>query len=426
MRAYQIDRPNQEQALQPSFEVLSANGAPVIDIWYGLNQEFGQLGDPQDRINILGNARDPDGDDLTVQYKLNDGSFQPVTLGPFNPRLVETGDFNIEIYIANLKDGTNSVLITAEDSQGNQASVSVNVTYHAGNSWPIPYTSNWSGSSLIQDRGQIIDGKWILQDGGVRTTQIGYDRLIGIGETSWRQYDVSVPFTVYRDAGNGGIGVILRWRGHTGSNSPATNWTEIGAYGYYSFRLNALVLRLNGTEPPPSLQKDMGNFLFGTQYMLRMRVEGGDSGTYSLKMWPASSPEPSAWDLVATDSTPSIPDISAGATLLVAHNVDAHFGNVIITPLGSSQTYTLATNVQGKGHIDRNPAKSTYTFGEQVQVRATPDSGWVFAGWTGALSGTANPATLAMDGNKTVTAIFIREGEPPGGPMMFLPLMIRQ
>ncbi|NIV37957.1 MAG: cell wall-binding protein, partial [Anaerolineae bacterium] len=37
---------------------------------------------------------------------------------------------------------------------------------------------------------------------------------------------------------------------------------------------------------------------------------------------------------------------------------------------------------------------------------ATPDSSWGFAGWSGDLSGYTNPATLVMDGHKTVTAIF--------------------
>lgn len=42
-------------------------------------------------------------------------------------------------------------------------------------------------------------------------------------------------------------------------------------------------------------------------------------------------------------------------------------------------------------------------------VSATPDSGYVFSGWTGDASGTTNPLTLQMDSNKNVGAIFSPE-----------------
>jgi uncharacterized repeat protein (TIGR02543 family) len=41
-----------------------------------------------------------------------------------------------------------------------------------------------------------------------------------------------------------------------------------------------------------------------------------------------------------------------------------------------------------------------------VQLTATPAAGWTFSGWSGDLSGSDNPATITMDGNKTVTATF--------------------
>jgi hypothetical protein len=43
---------------------------------------------------------------------------------------------------------------------------------------------------------------------------------------------------------------------------------------------------------------------------------------------------------------------------------------------------------------------------ETVQVTAVPASGYRLASWGGALSGTTNPASLLMNGNKTVTATF--------------------
>jgi uncharacterized repeat protein (TIGR02543 family) len=41
-----------------------------------------------------------------------------------------------------------------------------------------------------------------------------------------------------------------------------------------------------------------------------------------------------------------------------------------------------------------------------VSLQATPNSGYTFTGWSGDLTGTANPATIVMNSNKSVTANF--------------------
>ena len=75
------------------------------------------------------------------------------------------------------------------------------------------------------------------------------------------------------------------------------------------------------------------------------------------------------------------------------------------------QQYTLTTSVspQGAGTVSLNPAGGVYTAGTQVTLTATPSSGYVFSNWTGDLTGTTNPATIIMDSNKTVTAVFTQQ-----------------
>ena len=51
---------------------------------------------------------------------------------------------------------------------------------------------------------------------------------------------------------------------------------------------------------------------------------------------------------------------------------------------------------------------ATYGHGTVVTLTATPDSTSHLEGWSGALSGTTNPQSLTMDGDKTITAIFTR------------------
>ena len=71
----------------------------------------------------------------------------------------------------------------------------------------------------------------------------------------------------------------------------------------------------------------------------------------------------------------------------------------------STSTYTLIVSGSG-GTIIRTPDKTSYTQGEVVTLQATPDAGRSFAGWSGDLTGTTNPATLVMNSNKSVAATF--------------------
>jgi uncharacterized repeat protein (TIGR02543 family) len=68
--------------------------------------------------------------------------------------------------------------------------------------------------------------------------------------------------------------------------------------------------------------------------------------------------------------------------------------------------YTLTTNTVGNGSITLNPTGGTYCAGTIVTLTATPDAGWQFDGWSGDLSGTANPTTITMNSNKNITATF--------------------
>jgi len=67
-------------------------------------------------------------------------------------------------------------------------------------------------------------------------------------------------------------------------------------------------------------------------------------------------------------------------------------------------TFTLATAVQGQGAV--SPSGGTYESGAEVALTATPAEGWLFSRWEGAVTGEANPATLRMDADASVTAVF--------------------
>jgi uncharacterized protein (TIGR02145 family)/uncharacterized repeat protein (TIGR02543 family) len=87
----------------------------------------------------------------------------------------------------------------------------------------------------------------------------------------------------------------------------------------------------------------------------------------------------------------------------------------------AAKTYTLtvgtvSSNGARGGSVSRNPSKTAYDAGESVIVTATPDSNYKFTEWSGAASGTANPITITMNGDKTLTANFEWQGTTPPPP----------
>jgi len=78
------------------------------------------------------------------------------------------------------------------------------------------------------------------------------------------------------------------------------------------------------------------------------------------------------------------------------------------TDLGvnNKETYTLTAISTTGGTVARNPDKDSYKDGEQVVVVATSETGYTFAGWSGASTSTSETVMITMDGNKTLMASF--------------------
>ncbi len=73
-----------------------------------------------------------------------------------------------------------------------------------------------------------------------------------------------------------------------------------------------------------------------------------------------------------------------------------------------SPTCTLGTSAQGSGVIATDLPGGVYVRGATATVTATASPGWRFHHWTGALDGSTNsPATLLMDTDKVVVAVFV-------------------
>lgn len=405
---------------------LTVTTGIAIQVWYGKQQRFGHIGNPVPYINILGNVSATRGM-KTLSYSLNNTAYRNLNIGPDTRRLAAKGDFNIDIQYTTLANGSNQVVIKAVDSINTTLYDTVTVTYAAGNTWPATYATNWGSASVIGDAAQVVDGLWSLNPsaGTIRPLRLGYDRLIAVGETNWSDYEVTVPVTIHRfdssgyapPSNGGGVGFILRWIGHTDSpastagRQPRTGYLPLGGLLWYDYRQTGEKLIIIGNNLRTVAQDNSGRkLLFNVPYIFKARVETtpGVGGRYSLKVWQAGSSEPAGWDISGQES---LTDPQQGCILLVAHHVDATFGNVSVVPLSGS-TYTLSVGVNGNGTVQVNPNQTSFAAGQLVSLTANPGSGWQFQGWSGDLTGSANPATITMSTNKLVTATFT-SGLPP-------------
>jgi hypothetical protein len=263
-------------------------------------------------------------------------------MGPDSYRLASPGDFNVEIAIEDLLTGDNQLMIEAIDEFGYSFSETISIYWHHGNIWPQVYTIDWSSTDNIQDVAQVVDGLWKLEESGIHPVVLDYDRLVAIGDMTWRDYEVTVPVTIHGIDPSGysapsygpGVGILMRWNGHYdwGGWQPNIGWWPMGALGWY--RWQGERLQIIGSKGGFMAEDTSGKKLnFGVRYLFKMRVESLPEGgsRYSLKVWPEGEVEPLSWDLMPINNSPADP--GRGSFLLVAHHVDASFGNLSVTPL---------------------------------------------------------------------------------------------
>ena len=395
----------------------AAADAPTIDVWYGASQNFGQHGNPQEWVNILGHVSGPL-PITSLTYSLNGGPDQLLSIGSNLKRLYDDGDFNIELPYGQLIDGPNTVVIKAQDGV-TQATQSVTVNYDAGNVWPLPFSVNWGALGSIQDGAQIVDGQWAINGSRLETVVPGFDRLVAIGDMSWTDYEVTVPVTVlslntaeWASPSNGaGVGLIVRWKGHNDNGTgeqPRDGWRRLGALAWHRWSPNGTTaFEIVGNGGGQELVKRTDQTLaLNTPYIFKLSVQSsqldGVPSSYRFKFWPQGQPEPAGWLMSTTGNTG---EPRTGSLLLVAHQAMVSFGNVTVTPLAAGP-FTINVQAPTNGRIVLSPDKDSYAYGERVTIRAQGVAGYGLANWSGDLSGTQNPIVIDITRDLTVGAVF--------------------
>ncbi|MEX2428076.1 MAG: malectin domain-containing carbohydrate-binding protein, partial [Bacteroidales bacterium] len=72
-----------------------------------------------------------------------------------------------------------------------------------------------------------------------------------------------------------------------------------------------------------------------------------------------------------------------------------------------SQIYYSISAIDGNGTFSFTPSLDSFLLGTVVTVKAVGNLGYGFESWSGDLSGTKNPTTLMMDGDKMISAAFV-------------------
>jgi hypothetical protein len=108
---------------------------------------------------------------------------------------------------------------------------------------------------------------------------------------------------------------------------------------------------------------------------------------------------PSSYYLAGT-----LDEIAVYNRALASDEVEYHFAKVP-DGKGYCEPVSLAIQADEPHSVAVSPA-GPYRFGQQVTLTAHPGPGYIFFEWSGDLTGSVNPATIILDGDKEITARF--------------------
>jgi len=258
-----------------------------------------------------------------------------------------------------------SITLTASANNGytfqnwteNGIVVSTNITY-----------------SFIVNSNKNITANFLIKTYTLTTVSTNGTVTTNPNQTSYN-YGMNVILTATPNTGYS----FTSWSGDaTGSANPITVTMDRNKAITANFIINTYSLTINTTNGTVTKNPDQTNYNYGSVVQLTATPNTG----YIFSGWSGNA---------------------TGSTNPLTITMD---GNKNITANFTTSTHTLTVNATN-GTVTKNPNQANYNYGSLVQLTATPNTGYTFSGWSGDASGTTNPLTITMNGNKNITANFI-------------------
>jgi uncharacterized repeat protein (TIGR02543 family) len=161
-----------------------------------------------------------------------------------------------------------------------------------------------------------------------------------------------------------------------------------------------------------------------TKYTLSVAKDGTGTGTVTSSPGGINCGATCAYDFNENTSVTLTATPDAGSTFAGWGGACSGTGTCTVnltSPLTVTATFnlnapacyslTVGVRPSGSGTVSVSTAPNCgtqYTPGTSVSLTAIPNPKYIFTKWTGSVTGTGNPLTITMDGNKAITANFKR------------------
>lgn len=227
--------------------------------------------------------------------------------------------------------------------------------------------------------------------------------LMDADKSVFASFATSTQYAVTVQPPTGGS-VALSPSGGSYAAGTVVTVTAIPAAGY---RFGSWGGALSGTTNPTTLLVD-GNKTISASFVRQYNVNVSTTGSGGVSLSPAGGVY-DAGTVVTLTANPT----GGGSFLGWSGDLTGTTNPATLTVNGDksvtanfSSLHTLSVSTRGKGSVELSPPGGSYAAGTVVTLTAVPGSGFNFRGWSGALSGSANPATLVINADESVTATF--------------------
>ena len=244
--------------------------------------------------------------------------------------------------------------------------------------WSGDLTGTANPETVTMDGDRTVTATFTIDTHILTVNVTGNGSVSGVPAGNVHDYGTDVELSA--SAGTGTGWTFTGWSGDlTGTTNPETVTMDGDRTVTATFTIDTHILTVNVTGNGSVSGVPTGNVHdYGTDVVLTATPATGWSFTgWSGDLTGAANPETVTMD-----------------------------GDRTVTATFTIDTHILTVNVTGNGSVGGVPTGNVHDYGTDVALTATADTGWTFTGWSGGLTGTANPDTVTMDGDRTVTATF--------------------